>query len=136
MSEPLKPMTEEELAAKDDIPQVHKDAIEQSIRNWSLPDDPEDKEWPDYFRAAEVQCQLGCEIGEDDELEDGEYDTDCVWFAAGWKARGNTESSAAIFREMAEWLMGRYLVKTGDHYKIEREHTAQMRNGLPPWEKS
>lgn len=38
------------------------------------------------------------------------------------------------FQGMAEWLMGQYLIKTGDHYKIERKHTERMRNGLPPWQ--
>ena len=50
---------------------------------------PLDKVWPDYFRASEVRCQLGCELNEDDELDAQEYVTDCVWFAAGWKAREN-----------------------------------------------
>ena len=44
------------------------------------------------------------------------------------------ESHSIIFRKMADWLMGRYLIKTGDNYKIEPKHTTRMRNGLPPWE--
>ncbi|MBA7468392.1 hypothetical protein ES707_03640 [subsurface metagenome] len=87
MSKPVKPMTREELEARTDIPEVHKKAIEHAIWEGVDPDDPEDKVWPDYFRAAEVECQLGCQLSDDDELEDDEYETDCVWFAAGWKAR-------------------------------------------------
>ena len=83
----LKPMTKDELAAMPGFPQVHKDALEKAIWNGVLTDDPEDKEWPDYFRAEEVECQLGCLISEDDELEDGEYETECIWFSCGWKAR-------------------------------------------------
>ena len=81
MSEPLVPMTKED--------EVHKKAIEHAIWEGVDPDDPEDKVWPDYFRANEVRCQLGCELHDDDELDDHEYVTDCVWFQAGWKAREN-----------------------------------------------
>ncbi|MBA7602298.1 hypothetical protein ES703_09386 [subsurface metagenome] len=91
MSKPLKPMTKEELERRTDIPEVHKKAIEHAIWEGVDPDDPEDKVWPDYFRADEVECQLGCQISEDDELEDDEYETECIWFQVGWKARENME---------------------------------------------
>lgn len=87
MIKPSKPMTREELEARTDIPEVHKKAIEHAIWESVDPDDPEDKVWPDYFRAEEVECQLGCQISEEDELDDDEYENDCVWFVVGWKAR-------------------------------------------------
>ena len=49
--------------------------------------------------------------------------------AAVKTAAGEPSAEEAIFRKLAAWLMGRYLVKTGDHYKIEKEHTQRMRNG-------
>ena len=89
MSKPLKPMTKEELERRTDIPQVHKKAIEHAIWESVDSEDPEDKVWPDYFRADEVECQLGCELHDDDELKNNEYVSDCMWFASGWKAREN-----------------------------------------------
>ena len=87
MIQPAKPMTKEELEKRTDIPEVHKKAIEHAIWEGVDPEDPEDKVWPDYFRAEEVECQLGCELHDDDELDDDEYVTDAVWFEVGWKAR-------------------------------------------------
>lgn len=87
MARVAKPLTKEELAALPDLPQAYKDAIECSLLNWSDPDDPEDKVWPDYFRGEVVESLRGCAISDDDELVDDEYDTKCVWFQCGWKAR-------------------------------------------------
>jgi len=91
LSKKLKPMTKEELETLKGFPEVHKKAIELSILNWCGPDDPEDKVWPDYYRAEEVEALSGCEIFEADKLDDAvaEYDTDCVWFQSGWKAALN-----------------------------------------------
>jgi hypothetical protein len=80
-------------------------------------------------------------LNDEDELDSHFYNTEAGWFQAGWKAREHVENSkkgsrATILREMATWLMGRYLVKTGDQYKIESKHTRRMRDGLPPWEES
>ena len=60
------------------------------------------------------------------------------FIAALLEVAGEPSAEETIFRKLANWLMGRYLVKTGDHYKIEKEHTQRMRNGLPPeedWER-
>lgn len=84
-----KPMTEQELKNLTNFPEVHKKAIEHAIWESTGPDDPEDKVWPDYFRAEEVACQLGCKISEDDKLAENEYEGDCVWFQSGWKAAVN-----------------------------------------------
>lgn len=81
-----KPMTKEELASNSEIPEVHKAAIERAIDNWSL-DEPEDKQWPDYYRGNQVEVLNGLELSEADEVADDEYDDECVWFEAGWKAR-------------------------------------------------
>lgn len=81
-----KPMTKEELASNSEIPQVHKAAIERAIDNFTL-DEPEDKQWPDYYRGAQVDTLSGLELSEEDEVADDEYEDECVWFMTGWKAR-------------------------------------------------
>ena len=81
-----KPMTKAELASESNFPQVHKAAIERAIDNCTR-DEPEDKQWPDYYRGDQVETMRGLEISEGDELADDEYDNECVWFMAGWKAR-------------------------------------------------
>ena len=81
-----KPMTKEELADNGEIPQIHKAAIERAIENWSL-DEPEDEQWPDYYRGEQVQTLLELVLSQDDEVDDYQYDRECVWFMAGWKAR-------------------------------------------------
>ena len=96
MSEPLIPMTKEELEKRTDIPEVYKKAIEHAIWEWSNPNDPEDEVWPDYFRADEVECLLGGELQDDDKLVSDEYETDCVWFEAGWKARENMKQGKLL----------------------------------------
>ncbi|KKM68159.1 hypothetical protein LCGC14_1463750 [marine sediment metagenome] len=87
-----KPMTKEELASDTEIPQAHKAAIERAIYNWSL-DEPEDKQWPDYYRGDQVEALRGFVLSEDDEVADDEYDDECVWFGAGWKARDRLKDS-------------------------------------------
>jgi len=81
-----KPMTKEELASNSEIPQVHIAAIERAIDNFTL-DEPEDKQWPNYYRGSQVDTLSGLELSEDDEVADDEYEDECVWFMAGWKAR-------------------------------------------------
>lgn len=83
-----KPITKEELEKLANFPKVHKEAIESAIGEFVL-DDPEDKIWPDYFRGEMVNVQQGMEISEDDELERGTYETECVWFQSGWMALVN-----------------------------------------------
>lgn len=76
--------------------------------------------------------------------EEGDHPADCkcrICFCAWLKGRIERAvdvagARAAVFHKMADWLMGRYLVTTGDQYKIEPKHNALMRNGLPPWEES
>lgn len=87
----VKPMTKEELASNIGIPQKYKDAIERAIGNWTLAE-PEDKQWPDYYRGHQVEVLLDFELSEDDEVADDEYDTECVWFLTGWKARDQLNS--------------------------------------------
>ena len=83
----LKPMTKEELELRRAVPEVYKKAIEHSIWESAFPEELEDKVWPDYFRADEVETLLGCELHEEDELDEDEFVTECMWFGAGWKAR-------------------------------------------------
>ena len=79
-------LTKEQLQELVGFPDVHKEAIESAIHQFVHPDEHMDVEWPDYFRAAEVNCQLECQISDDDQVDICEYETDCVWFAAGWKS--------------------------------------------------
>ena len=53
----------------------------------SIPEDPEDKVWPDYFRADVVSVELASVLNEHDEVDDHFYTTEAGWFQAGWKAR-------------------------------------------------
>lgn len=87
MSEPLAPMTKEDLEKQVAIPEVYKKAIEHAIFEMTIPEDLEDKVWPDYFRADVVSVELGSVLNEDDELDDHFYTTEAAWFQAGWKAR-------------------------------------------------
>ncbi|MBA7677812.1 hypothetical protein ES703_86076 [subsurface metagenome] len=79
-------LTKELLAEMVNFPEAHKKAIEHAIWEMTLPDDPRDHRWPNHFRAAEVNCQLECQISDDDKPAEDEYEGDCVWFGAGWKA--------------------------------------------------
>ena len=88
MSEPSKPMTKEDLEKQVAIPEAYKKAIEHAIFEMSIPDDPEDTEWPDYFRGHVVDMELDCVLKKDDEIDDHFYTTEAGWFQAGWKARG------------------------------------------------
>jgi len=79
-------MTELGLAQLKDFPQYYKDAIERAIGNWSL-DVPEDQEWPDYFRGEVVATERESEFIDESDFDPDEYDTQCVWFQAGWKSK-------------------------------------------------
>ncbi len=79
-------LTKEQLAEMDGIPEVYKKAIEHAIWESTSPEDPIDKVWPDYFRAAEVNSLLECKISDDDVVEMVEYQMNCIDFSAGWKA--------------------------------------------------
>lgn len=78
-------ISKDELRQKVRLPQFYKDAIEEAIRQMSIPDDPADAVWPDYFRAEVVRVESECELL--DKLQDDEYQTEAGWFQAGWKAR-------------------------------------------------
>ncbi len=87
MGKPSIPMTKEDLEKQVAIPDVYKKAIEHAIFEMSIPDDPADKEWPDFFRAEVVTVELGSVLNDDDEVDDHFYVTEAAWFQAGWKAR-------------------------------------------------
>jgi hypothetical protein len=82
-----KPMTKEELSVQVAIPKPYKDAIEHAIFEMAIPDDPEDKVWPDYFRAEVVECEKNSVLSDSDEVDDHFYVTEAGWFQAGWKAK-------------------------------------------------
>ena len=82
-----KHMTKDQLARLKGFPEIHKKFIEKAIYEMTIPDDPKDAVWPDYFRAEMVEVQQACVISEKDELYDGEYETEAAWFEAGWKAK-------------------------------------------------
>ena len=82
-----KPMTKEELEAQRCLPTVYKKAIEHAIFEMSIPDDPDDAEWPDYFRGEVMATEEHSALNEDDEIDDHFYVTEAAWFQAGWKAR-------------------------------------------------
>lgn len=81
-------LTKEDLEKQVGIPDVLKEAIEHAIFEMALPDDPEDREWPDYFRAEVVKIESECTIAPGVEVDNNFYSTEAVWFQAGWKARG------------------------------------------------
>ena len=87
MSEVPAKLAKEDLEKQLGIPEVYKKAIEHALFEMAIPDDPEDKEWPDYFRAEVVKVEQGCALNDDDELAGNFYDTEAAWFQAGWKAR-------------------------------------------------
>lgn len=87
MNEHPSKMTKEDLKKQVGIPEVYKKAIEHAIFEMTIPEEPEDKVWPDYFRREVVLCELSCELNDDDELDDHFYCTEAAWFQAGWKAR-------------------------------------------------
>ena len=87
MSKQPQPMTKEDLEKQVAIPEVYKKAIEHAIFEMTIPEEPEDKVWPNYFRAEVVTVELGSVLNEDDELDDHFYVTEAGWFQAGWKAR-------------------------------------------------
>lgn len=87
----IKPMTKEELEVQRGIPAVYKKAIEHAIFEMSIPDEPEDAEWPDYFRGNVVDMELRCALPENAELDDHFYVTEAGWFQAGWKAKQNQQ---------------------------------------------
>lgn len=89
MSNAPSKLTKEDLEKQVGIPGVYKKAIEHAIYEMALPDDPADQVWPDYFRAEVVKVEMGCQIDEDDELDNHFYTTEAGWFQAGWKAREN-----------------------------------------------
>lgn len=80
-------MTKEELELQVGIPKVYKKAIEHAIFEMTDPKDPEDKVWPDYFRAEVVSCELANALNDDDQVDDHFYVTEAGWFQAGWKAK-------------------------------------------------
>ena len=82
-------MTREDLEKQLGIPDVLKKAIEHAIYEMALPDDLEDKEWPDYFRAEVAKMESECTLIPGTEVDDHYYVTEAGWFQAGWKARGN-----------------------------------------------
>ena len=87
MSERISKLTEEDLEKQLSIPVIHKKALEHAIYEMSIADDPEDKIWPDYFRAELFNCMQEWELSDDDEVDDHYYTTEAGWFQAGWKAR-------------------------------------------------
>ena len=127
MSKKLKPMTKEELETLKGFPEVHKKAIEHAVWESTIADDPADKVWPDYFRAEEVGCQLECEISESDNAKslEREYEGNCVWFQSGWKAAIKAEREK-IAKNVKEFIMDHYLVKSGDKYRLNREDHAKL----------
>lgn len=80
-------LTKENLEKQFGIPEVYKKAIEHAISEMSIPDDPADQEWPDYFRAEVVLTESGSQLSAEDELDDHFYVTEAGWFQSGWKAR-------------------------------------------------
>jgi hypothetical protein len=78
-------ISKEELNHKVRLSQFYKDAIERAIYEMSIPDDPCDAIWPDYFRAEVVNVEADCELLK--QLKEGEYETEAGWFQAGWKAK-------------------------------------------------
>ena len=84
---PSIPMTKEDLEKQVAIPEVYKKAIEHAIWEMTIPDESEDKVWPDYFRADVVSGEVNNALNDDDELDDHFYVTEAAWFQAGWKAR-------------------------------------------------
>lgn len=92
MSKAFKPITKEELEKRAEIPKVHREAIEHALWEMVLPE-PEDEIWPDYFRAEEVAVLSACVLSEEDFVDKGEYNSDCGWFQAGWKAALNALKS-------------------------------------------
>ena len=87
MSEVISKLNKEDLEKQLSIPEVYKKAIEHAIFEMSIADDPEDAEWPDYFRWEIVTMELNCALKEDAEIDDHFYTTEAAWFQAGWKAR-------------------------------------------------
>ncbi len=87
----IKPMTKEDLEVQRGIPTAYKKAIEHAIFEMSIPDEPEDAEWPDYFRGEVVEVEVNSVLNEDDEVDDHFYVTEAGWFQAGWKARQNQQ---------------------------------------------
>lgn len=63
----IKPMTKEDLEVQRGIPTAYKKAIEHAIFEMSIPDEPEDAEWPDYFRGEVVEVEVNSVLNEDDE---------------------------------------------------------------------
>jgi len=87
MSEQSTRLTKKDLEKQAGLPEVYKKALEHALYETSLPDDPEDAIWPEYFRAEVVLTESGSELHEWDKLDDLEYCTEANWFQAGWKAR-------------------------------------------------
>jgi len=87
MSEmPIK-LTKEDLEKQVGIPEVLKKAIEHALFEMAIPEDPEDKVWPDYFRGEVVSVEIKSVIAPGVEVDDDFYTTEAAWFQAGWKAR-------------------------------------------------
>ena len=80
-------LSKEDLEKQIGIPDILKRAIEHAIFEMALPDDPEDGEWPDYFRAEVVMVESSCELTPGVEVDDQFYTTEAGWFQAGWKAQ-------------------------------------------------
>ena len=83
-----KPMTKDELATSEEITRNHVEAIEKAIGEFVL-DEPEDKVWPDYFRGNIFEVLSNVILDPDEKVKDSEYETECVWFQAGWMALVN-----------------------------------------------
>jgi len=80
-------LTKEDLEKQLGIPDILKEAIEHAIFEMAIPDDKEDAEWPDYFRAEVVKIETESTLAPDVEVDDHFYVTEAGWFQAGWKAR-------------------------------------------------
>jgi hypothetical protein len=96
MSEQISKLTKEDLEKQIGIPEVYKRAIEHAILEMTIPEDPEDKVWPSYFRAEVVSCEVNNVLNDDDELDDHFYVNEAGWFQAGWKAREKTGRNKEI----------------------------------------
>ena len=82
-------MTKEQLANAN-IPENHKQAIEEAIRQGTNPNEPEDLNWPDYFRGEMAETLSACAWTKEEAeetLDPLEYQTECNLFSAGWMAK-------------------------------------------------
>ncbi len=94
MDKPFPPMTEEQLVEMD-LPQVYKDNIERVIGNWIGPETDDERLMANYYRRWQVNIEIECGITEEnmERVIVHGYDTQVVWFMAGWEAHQDSREN-------------------------------------------